>query len=132
LPEEDLQKAIAVYRANLTTIIDTCRAQKQDLAVVTQPTIYRADLASDAERLTWSWMDEGAYTISVLEQLMKSFNQATVETCAREGVDCIDLASQLPKDTTIFFDDVHFTDLGCQKAADTVCDYFANKLKGSN
>jgi hypothetical protein len=39
-------------------------------------------------------------------------------------VECIDLATTLEKDTTVFYDDVHFNESGAQKVSKTVSNYF--------
>ena len=63
--------------------------------------------------------------------LMDVFNQTTAQVCATEGIDCIDLAGALPKDESMFFDDLHLTDAGCEKVAAVVADYFVAKLRNS-
>jgi GDSL-like Lipase/Acylhydrolase family len=129
VPCDELQKALATYKENLDRIVSTCSSQGQRLVVVTQPTIYRKDLPEKLERLTWSYRSDGAFATPVLEQLMDAFNRATIELCKERGVDCIDAAPVLPKDSTSFIDDVHLTDLGCDTVSDLVCDYFADKLR---
>ncbi len=131
VPWDDLQKAVATYKENLDQIISTCRSRGQRLVVMTAPTIYRKDLPENLERLTWSYRTDGAFATPVLEQLMDAFNRATIEVCRERGVDCIDAAPALPKDATSFMDDVHLTDVGCDKVSDMVCDYFVAKLQGS-
>jgi hypothetical protein len=126
VPREELQRALAIYRENLHAIITTCQGQKQHLVMMTQPAIYRKDLPEEVERLTW--MDGAAYTSAVLEQMMDAFNQAMIEVCRQRGIDCIDLAARLPKDTTVLFDDCHFNIRGCERVGDIVCDFFVSKL----
>jgi lysophospholipase L1-like esterase len=128
VPRQDLQKALETYRANLVDLINTCRMRKQRLILMTQPNLYRKDLPEELEQLTWSSMREGAYTTAVLEQLMDAFNQAMMDVCRQQEIECIDVAAGLPKDATAFFDDVHLTNVGCEKVADMVCDYLVAKL----
>ena len=53
---------------------------------------------------------------------MKLYNDVLREVAADTGAEMIDLAPQMPKDITSFYDDVHFNDftfcgLGCFKPA---------------
>jgi hypothetical protein len=128
VPRQELRTALEEYRANLLRIIYTCGNQKQRLVLLTQPAIYRKDLPQELERLTWSPTREGAYTTAVRQQLMDAFNRTMMEVGKQQGIDCVDLATALPKDATVFFDDVHFTDAGCEKVANIVSDYFVATL----
>ena len=38
-------------------------------------------------------------------------------------MECIDLAKTLPKDTTVFYDDVHFNENGAHQMVQIVADY---------
>jgi hypothetical protein len=129
LPREELQHALAIYRENINSIITTCQRNKQHLVIMTQPQIYRPDLPEELERRTWSACDSGAYTAAVLAQMMDAFNQVVIDVCRQRGIDCLDLAAQLPKDATVFNDQEHFTAAGCEKVSDIVCDFFTDKLK---
>jgi hypothetical protein len=126
-----LESALVTYDANLVKIIRTCRQNGQQLLILTQPTLYRKDLPEDLQLLLWSCSDEGAYTPEVLEKLMDAFNQRMRDVCRREDTDCLDLASLLPKDTTVFFDDCHFNLAGCERVAEVVVEFFMKKLGNS-
>lgn len=132
VPEEALGQALLTYRRDLRQIIRTCRKNQQQLVMMTQPTMYRKDLPEDLERLLWASSDTGAATAEVLEQVMAACNQTMIEVCQAEGVDCIDLAAMLPKDTSTFYDDAHFNISGCERVANIVCDFFVAKLKGQD
>ena len=60
--------------------------------------------------------------------LVDAYNRAMIEVCRDEGVDCIDLASLLPKDTSVFYDDFHFNIPGCEKIANILTRYFGDRL----
>lgn len=53
---------------------------------------------------------------------MKRYNDAVLEVCKAEGLECIDL-SHLEEDTTVFYDDVHFNEAGARKVARILADY---------
>jgi lysophospholipase L1-like esterase len=129
VPREELRQALVLYRENLNQIINTCRKNNQHLVLMTQPTIYRADLPEELERLTWLTGENEAYTSAVLAEMMDAFNQALIAVCKERGVDYIDLASLLPKDTTVVYDDCHLNNAGCEKVASAVEKFLLGKLQ---
>ena len=60
---------------------------------------------------------------------MRAHNQTMIDLCAKEGIPCIDLDAQLPKDGTIFFDDCHFTIHGCDQVAGILANFFVKELR---
>jgi hypothetical protein len=78
------------------------------------------------EALTWVRPIPGTKrTLSSpdLAKGMAAFNQAILDFCRQEGMECIDLASQVPRDSQHFFDDEHFTEAGSEQVARVVADY---------
>ena len=122
--EEGLQR----YRRDLGEVVRTCGARGLRLVVVTQPTLWRDDLPPELERLLCEHTDDGAYTPGALAEMMDAYNRTAIELCREEGVDCVDLAAQLPKDTTVFYDDCHFNVSGCRRVAEVLADFLATKL----
>ena len=51
-----------------------------------------------------------------------------LDVCREEGVDCLDLAALIPKDTSAFYDDCHFNIAGNAKVAAAVTDFLAARL----
>lgn len=45
-----------------------------------------------------------------------------LEVCADRRVECLDLAAMLPKDDTVFYDDVHFNEAGAERVAAAVAE----------
>ncbi len=123
-----MHPALHRYAVDLRRVILACRAQNLKLVMITQPTIYRDDLSPELQELLWQYSPEGAYTPGALAKMMERFNQTMLEVCREENVDCIDLASRLAKDTTVFYDDAHFNQQGCQQVGDIVGEYFREKL----
>ena len=58
---------------------------------------------------------------------MDKYNVVLTEVCKEEKVDCIDLASMLPKETSIYYDDFHFNINGCRRVAEIVSEYLVRK-----
>jgi lysophospholipase L1-like esterase len=128
-PPEGLEEALAVYRQNLRKIIGSCRSRDQNILMLTQPTMYRKDMPEALRELLWAHVSEkAAYTEETLAFLVDAYNRAMIEVCRDEGVDCIDLASLLPKDTSVFYDDCHFNVSGCEQIANILARYFTDRL----
>ena len=54
---------------------------------------------------------------------MAQYNQTLLRVCRERGVECIDVASRLPRDGATFWDDAHFTVEGSHLLAQLVADY---------
>jgi hypothetical protein len=109
------------YEANVTKIIEICAGRKQRLIFLTQPTMYHEHMSDDLADLVWQHTNNGAHTPKILDELMVTFNARLTEICRKYDVCCIDLASQLPKDSTVFYDDCHFNVNGCDSVAAILC-----------
>ncbi len=124
----DLDSALVEYRANLRALIEGARGRNVRVLFLTQPAIWRADLPADLERLLWMGgvgdfqRTRGCeyYTVAALAEGMRRYNAALMETCAAEGVECIDLAAAIPTDGSMFYDDVHFTEAGARRVAEAI------------
>lgn len=127
----DLDSALDEYSRNINTIIDLAEKHSVRLILVTQPSIWNPDLSKEATNLLWMGgisdyqreMGHEYYSVEALEHGMKMYNEVLLEACQTRGVECINLASILPKDTTVFYDDVHFNESGSKKAADALAEY---------
>ena len=120
--------ALDRYRGDLKDVIAACRERGVGLVMITQPTLYAENLAPELEALVWEYFEGGAYSTAVLARLMEMYNDVMRAVCREEGIDLIDLAARLPRDTTVFYDDCHFNNSGCEKVASIVSEYFASKL----
>ncbi|MBN1871982.1 MAG: SGNH/GDSL hydrolase family protein [Candidatus Omnitrophica bacterium] len=120
-----MDKALDIYKDDLKEMISICRDRGQNILMITQPTLYGKDLPSELDGLIWEHVGRsGAYTTSVLESIMNRYNDSMIEVCIDEGVPYIDMASLLPKNTTVFYDDCHFNVSGCERVAKILSDYF--------
>lgn len=63
----------------------------------------------------------------MIEEGMKTFNAKTLEVCQKINIECLDLASILPKDTSVFADEVHFNENGANQVAETLKNYLESK-----
>jgi hypothetical protein len=119
----DLSQPLADYRRNLEAIVSEARRGKVELIFLTQPSLWTADATPAEQRLMWlggtgSFQEEPGhayYSVAALADAMARYNAETLAVCRSHGLSCLDLASRLPADTTMFYDDVHFTEAGAAR-----------------
>lgn len=133
VPLPDLNVGLAEYRELLGGMIQHCRDSGQRCLFLTQPTLWRDDLTAEEERLLWiggigpSHQRKGYGAPAALAQAMNAFNQALLDVCRESGAEVYDLAAAAPKDTTIFYDDCHFTEHGARVVAGLLADWVAGR-----
>jgi hypothetical protein len=87
---------------------------------MTQPALWKRDITAVQERFHWlggtgNFQEEPGhayYSVLALAEAMAAYNSVLLDVCRAEGLSCLDLAARVPADTTIFYDDVHFTEAG--------------------
>ena len=98
--------------------------------MLTQPALYRSDLTPAEENLLWFGQGPGHdyfYSSRVMAEALALYNQTVLDICRQRQVECLDLAELLPRDTTIFYDDVHFTEQGARQVAGVMADYLLSR-----
>lgn len=125
----DLSSGLEEYSRNINTIIDLANDRSVRVIFMTQPTLFRSGLTESEKDLLWGGgCGNGSYySVEVLSTGIKKYNEKLLEVCSNQGIECIDLANQLPQDTTVFYDDSHFNENGARLVATTVAEY----LKGT-
>jgi lysophospholipase L1-like esterase len=126
----DLSIALAEYRRDLSASADVATRNGVRLVLATQPALWRRDLPPDLEALTWfGWSQTREYYATAdLAEAMDRYNDVLLGVCRERGLDCVDLASQLPKDTTVFYDDCHFNEEGARRVAKLLADHLQSRL----
>ena len=127
----DLTAQLDVYRKNLNTFIDLITQRKIRLLLLTQPTLWRADLNDKEQKMIWMGGKGGDfmhnvglpyYTAGALAAGMQKFNDVMLSVCKERGVECIDLATMIPKNLENFYDDCHFGFHTSEHIADIVAE----------
>lgn len=127
----NFERALSEFEQNLRALAELCRSRDQRLLFLTQPMMWSPDLPQELRDLLWGMtFDHGAYDVSVLSEMIDAMNAVTRRVAREEGTHCVDLASELPKDTTVFYDDCHFNDSGCEKIAQRLSEYLAGQIPG--
>src|SRR5690606_16482325 len=131
----DLGPALGEYRRNVVALARLCADHGARPLFLTQPCLWREDLAPEDEALLWMGgvgdyqREPGAACCPAraLAEGLGRYNEELAAACAEAGADCLDLAALLPRDRTVFYDDVHFNEHGARLVADRV----AEALSGS-
>jgi len=124
----DLQSALAEYETNLKAIIDMAQSRSIRLVFVTQPTLLRPGMPQEEKDLiTVGWIDNQKsgryYSPEALAEGLKRYNDTLKNVCRDRNIECIDLASALPKNTRMFYDEVHLNDKGSIMTADVIFNF---------
>jgi lysophospholipase L1-like esterase len=131
----DLTAALDAYRRNLSTIADLAQARSAQLVLLTQPSLWHPNLSPADERLLWlggvgDFQREQVnqyYSVKAMTEGLRKFNETLLRVCAARRLACVDIASVIPQNTTMFYDDVHFTERGAQLVASTIAGYLREK-----
>jgi lysophospholipase L1-like esterase len=130
----DLKTALEEYSRNVNRLIDLAQERAIRPIFLTQPTIWRRDLSPELMALLWvgkiGKQDEGGheyYSVAVLADEMEMYNETLATTCRSRQVECFDLASRIPKDGTVFYDDDHYTEKGSELVADVVARFMRER-----
>ena len=132
----DLGPALVAYRRDLERTVELAERHGTRLVFATQPVMWEAGLPPALDSLLLLGEKDparppvgpGSYSPAALAQGMTRFNEELLAVCADRGLRCVDLASLLPSDTTVFYDDVHFNESGARKVATALAPALAERL----
>jgi len=133
VPLPDLHTGLQEYSRRLLLLASRCRALDLRCLFLTQPSMWRSDLSPAEQRLLWfgyvgHWENPKGYASAAdLARAMDAYNHALLDVCQQNGLECYDLASQIPKDTSALSDDVHFNEAGARLVAQSVKQYLLSK-----
>ncbi len=126
----DLTSSLTVFENNINEMIDLAKERSIRIIFLTQPYIWNKNLTPAEKDLLWFGFTDDKknyYSVAALANGLKKFNLRLAEVCKRRNVECIDLESIIPQDTSVFYDDVHFNEGGCLKVADVVTGYLVGR-----
>lgn len=122
----DFGSALKEFSILLDSCYQQCKQQNLQLILVTQATLYKDSMPDFETRLLWmggkgNFMNEQVdayYSPKALLKAAEAYNDVLRNFSMRyEEVKLIDLAAQLPKDTSVFYDDCHFNESGARKVS---------------
>ena len=128
VPLPDLQIGLREYAQRIRTLEHECHARNLRCAFMTQPSMWRTDLTPAEQSLLWmGWVGwkahrHGFASVADLARAMDAYNQTLLGVCREDHLECYDLASVIPKDTSALFDDCHFNIGGARMVAQFLTD----------
>jgi hypothetical protein len=128
---QDTSRGIQGYANNIREMIRLAKERHVRLIFMTQPELLQPNMSQEMIDHIWSgWIGNPGSNIywspEVGAVVLNAHNELLLKLCREEAVECIDLASRVPKSLEIFFDQCHFTDYGCRVVADLVVEHFHN------
>jgi len=126
VPLPDLRVGLEEYRHRIFSLQSMCKTLGIRCMFLTQPSLWRDDLSPAEQRLLWNgrvgrWEHpKGFASAGDLGRAMDAYNRILLDVCRESGLECYDLAAHIPKDTSAFYDDVHFNAGGARMVAENV------------
>jgi lysophospholipase L1-like esterase len=113
------------FEKGLRRLYDIALRHGSTLILLTQPTLYRADLKPEEERLLWMIDNYSG------RRRMELVNDRVRQVAKELSVKVVDLDRELPRTTEVFYDDAHFNVRGAQRVAELVFEQvFKNSTDG--
>ena len=112
-------KFLKPYAQRLTRLIDLSRRAGIEPVFITQPTVF-GDLIDPATGANLATADSWDRNGKVLSEILELYNETLRQTAAVHQVEVIDLAREMPNNTNFYYDTYHFTNAGCQEAAEII------------
>jgi hypothetical protein len=128
VPLPDLRIGLQEYAQRIRALEHECHARNLRCAFMTQPSMWRADLPTAEQGLLWmGWVGwkahrHGFASVADLAHAMDAYNQTLLGVCREDHLECYDLASVIPKDTSALYDDCHFNVGGARMVAQFLAD----------
>lgn len=132
----DLEAPLREYRRNLHAAAAAARENEAQVLFMTQPSIWRPDLSPEEDARLWlggigPFQDvpgQPYYSPRALAAALDQYNRATLDVCAELDLPCLDLAPLIPRDTTMFWDDVHLTTAGAALIGRSLAQHLRDRL----
>ena len=110
--------SLPAFASRVAAIVDECRRHGIEPVLVTQPALY-GDGIDPATGVDLSTVQtSGAANGRLWWEVLERYNDVTRRTAKERGVFLIDVARELPKDSRIFYDFMHFSNDGAVRLGD--------------
>lgn len=127
----DLSSALEEYAQNLNHMVDISKSKGIRIIFLTQPSMWHDDMKMEQLELLWtgglgkyqSIAGQEYYSVKALSDGMRMYNDTLLGVCQKRNVECLDLDSLLSKDTSVFYDDIHFNESGSREVSDIISEY---------
>jgi lysophospholipase L1-like esterase len=119
---------VAAFADRVARLIVLCRESRITPVLVTQPALF-GEAIDPATGVDLRTLQSSGGANGLLDwRLLDLYNDATRRVGREAGVLVIDLARELPKDSRLFYDYLHFTNEGAVRVGDIVFARFAAEL----
>ena len=126
---EKFSAALPAFASRVAAIIQECRAHGIEPVLVTQPGLY-GDAVDPATGVDLSTLKaQGAANGRLWWRVQELYNDATRATARAHAVTLVDAARELPKDSRLFYDFMHFTNEGAAQLGDLVASGIEPRLR---
>lgn len=112
------------YSEQLRRFISTCKSKEVEPIFITQPSLWRANMS--VKEVGWLWLDaqgdfmqpnQNYHSVELLDSLLGKINGVTKELARSHQLQCIELDELLPKDSSYYYDGIHFNEKGSEAVA---------------
>lgn len=121
---------LAGFTQRLGSIADRCRSNQIEPVFVTQPALYGAaidpETGIDLAKVDVNGRENGALAWRLLEM----YNDVTRRVASAKDLWLIDLAREMPKDSRLFYDFLHYTNAGAARVGEIVAIHLDPHLRG--
>ena len=134
-------RSLPEFEANIRSLVQTLQGDGVEVILVTQPSLYRADLSRGERALLWfpqafcvehsGLFHRQIPSVTTMASGMHMYNDVTRRVAAETGVLLVDAAEALPRTTEFFVDDVHYTAAGAELLAQVVSGAVINRIHES-
>ena len=105
------------YKYRIGKIIDICKKHQVIPIFLTQASLFTCGYDNTNTLNLGRKTIEGDISVCAVNNLLDSFNNALIDVCNERNTLYVDMAKLVPKDTTYFYDFVHFTPEGAESFA---------------
>ena len=118
---EHRERYLAAFRERVSALVGRTRAIGAEPVLITQPALYGdvVDPETNVELGSLETPREGL-PASVEWEILELYNEVLRATSREQNVFLIDLAAELPKDSSYFFDWMHFSNEGAASVGDII------------
>jgi len=121
----NIRDCLVIFEMTMEAIVRLARENRIRLVFLTHGSLYRKDMSPYEESLLWyGAVGENLfahnppgryYSVEVMAELLQLYNLRTVRVARANGVPCLRIDLRLPKNTAIYYDDVHFNTNGSRQ-----------------
>ncbi len=111
--------------SNIEQIINISKDKKVKVLFLTQPHLWKENISDSENNLlvNYQTIKGEYYSVRVMDILMDAYNKRLLDICRNDDLLCFDLDSKIPKNISVFYDDVHFNVNGSLKVAGEISSF---------